>query len=488
MFYAPINLANEIFINAQFYHRVDLSEFESLLNKLLEQKPALSKSDIQEMINKKKEKIGAGYLTDQGALFLIASDLGVSLSEPLKVEMGLKDLYVGAKEITLETRVMNVSPAKQFSRKDGTQFLLRTMTVYDSDSRAKVKLWDEKANLPGIENLKPGDLVKIIKAYVKSDMTGTPIINVGAGSNLETVEAQSSIPPLDSITEDVSTVKENQQNLVVSGILDGNIGITEFTNFKGEPAKAIHLRLRGKDGTITRVVLWNAHRDSIPRVIALGAKTRLIGVRTKRGQKGLELHGDEGTVVEIEGQNEVHPLLIRIISLIKNDSGNTLILGADRKKKLLSITDFVGVSSSMEIGDVIECMPTKMYGSSVTLEADSIIRKIDDETIPTISDLRTKIRNLKPDDDIYCIEAIILKMPERREIQTKTGESVSLSEVFIEDETGQIWLKGWRNQARMLDQFSQGEIITVTGVTAKAGLEGRTELFLIPFSQITKKN
>ncbi|MEX0910635.1 MAG: single-stranded DNA-binding protein, partial [Nitrosopumilaceae archaeon] len=77
-----------------------MSEFDSLLNKLLEQKPELSRSDIQEMINKKKEKIGAGYLTDQGALFLIASDLGVSLNEQLKVEMGLKDLYVGAKEIT----------------------------------------------------------------------------------------------------------------------------------------------------------------------------------------------------------------------------------------------------------------------------------------------------------------------------------------------------------------------------------------------------
>ena len=74
-----------------------MSEFDSLLSKLLEQRPDITKAQIDEMIQKKKEKIGAGYLTDQGALFLIASDLGVSLSEPLKVEMGLKDLYVGAK-------------------------------------------------------------------------------------------------------------------------------------------------------------------------------------------------------------------------------------------------------------------------------------------------------------------------------------------------------------------------------------------------------
>ncbi len=465
-----------------------MSEFDSLLNKLLEQKPDLSRVQIEEMIQKKKEKIGAGYLTDQGALFLIASDLGVSLNEPLKVEMGLKDLYVGAKEITLATRVMNVYPVRQFSRKDGSQFLLRTMTVYDGDSRAQVKLWDEKANLPGIENLKPGDLVKIIKAYVKSDMRGNPIINVGSGSTIESNGTQSNIPSLDAITDDVSSVKENQQNLVVTGILDGNIRTLEFTNFKGEPGKSVQLRLKGKDGTILRVVLWNKDESTIPKMITSGAKTRLIGVKTKTGQMGLEIHGDEGTVVEIEGASEIQPIVMRILSITKSDSGNTLILGARQDKKLVSITDTASLTKELVLGDVIECMPSKVYGNSVTLEGDSFVRKIDDQNIPTLSEIRTKIKEIKPADTLYCVEAIILKSPEKREIQTKTGETVLLSETFIEDDTGQIWLKGWRSQARLLEQFTQGEIITVTAVNAKSGLEARTELFLTPYSVITRKN
>ena len=36
--------------------------------------PKLTKEDIEQKITEKKEKIGAGYLTDQSALFLIASD------------------------------------------------------------------------------------------------------------------------------------------------------------------------------------------------------------------------------------------------------------------------------------------------------------------------------------------------------------------------------------------------------------------------------
>ncbi|MDE1725745.1 MAG: single-stranded DNA-binding protein [Thaumarchaeota archaeon] len=465
-----------------------MSEFDSLMNKLLEQKPELSRKDMEEMIQRKKEKIGAGYLTDQGALFLIASDLGVSLSEPLKVEMGLKDIYVGAKEITLESRVMNVYPVRQFSRKDGSQFLLRNMTVYDGDSRAKVKLWDEKANLPGIENLKPGDLVKIIKAYVKSDMKGNPIINVGSGSTVEPNNMQSKIPGLDAITDNVSSVKENQQNLVVTGILDGNIRTTEFTNFKGEPSKALQLRLKGSDGTIVRAVLWNKDENSVPKVVSSGAKARLIGVNTKVGQMGLELHGDEGTVLEIEGAKEIEPIVTRILSATKSDSRSRLLVGVLHDKKLVNIIDTSSITSDLKPGDVIEITPSKVYGNSLTIEQDSPLKKIDGQDIPTLSDTRTKIRDVKPSDGTYCIEAIILKAPQKKEIQTKTGETVLLSETFVEDDTGQIWLKGWRLQSRLLEQFTQGEIISVTGVTAKPGLEGRTEIFLTAYSVVTRKN
>jgi replication factor A1 len=42
------------------------------MNRLLEKKPEFSRTEIEELIQRKKDKIGAGYLTDQGALFLIA--------------------------------------------------------------------------------------------------------------------------------------------------------------------------------------------------------------------------------------------------------------------------------------------------------------------------------------------------------------------------------------------------------------------------------
>ena len=466
----------------------ELSEFENLLNKLLEQKSELSRSDIEEMIKQKKEKIGAGYLTDQGAIFLIASDFGVSLSEPLKVEMGLKDLYAGAKEISLETRVLSMSPAKQFSRKDGSPFYLRTMTVYDSNSTASVKLWDEKANIPGIENIKPGDLIKIIKAYVKSDLNGEPTINIGSGSNLETIDNESDIPNIDNITKDISELKEGQKDLVISGTIDGMITGMEFTNSRGQPGKALRMKLKGKDGNSMKVVLWGQDESVIPNMISQEAKVRLLGVKVRAGNQGTEIHGSESTIIEIEGGKETEPIITRILSISINEKGNKMILGVDKDKKLFNINDFSNSTNVFNEGDVIELMPSKAYGNSVTLDDNSFVRKLDeDNTIPSLSKLRTKINDVKVDEN-YCIEAIVLKVPERREVQTKSGESIALSEMFVEDDTGQIWVKGWRNQARLIEKCELGEIISITGLNARAGLEGRIELFLTSFSKITKKN
>ena len=464
-----------------------MSEFEELLKKIQEQKPELTKEAIDDRIKEKKEKIGTGYLTDQGALFLIASDLGISLKQSLKVEIGLKDIYVGAKDVSIESRVLNISPTKQFSRKDGSPFLLRTMTVYDNDSAVSVKLWDEKANLPGIEELKPGDLIKIIKAYVKSDLDGSPTINVGSGSNIESANKESKICLIDDLAIDVSNVKENQSNLVVLGKMDGNITTLEFTNKRGEPGKGLRMRLKGNDGTVKGVVIWGKDESFLPKVISKNAKVRLLGVRTKVGNQGLEIHGNDATLIEVEGGKDTEPVIVRIATIKRNDGGRTVAVGIDSKKNMIYISDYSKMLDSISMGDVIECMPSKVFGSSITINQDSFLRKIEDDSIPSLSNIRTKISEIKSGND-YCVEAIILKEPERREVQTKTGETILLSEMFVEDDSGQIWIKGWRNQAIVLDGLSVGEIISVTGVNAKAGLEERTELFLTPFSVIVKKN
>ena len=464
-----------------------MSEFEELISKLLEKVPELSRSVIEERINEKKEKVGAGYLTDQGAIFLVAADLGVTLEQSQKSEVAIKDLYIGAKEVTLESRVLNISPTKQFTKKDGSSFSLRTITVYDNNSTASVKLWDEKANLPGLDELKPGDLIKIIKAYVKSDLTGAPTINIGSGASIETSESESDIVSIDSKITDVSEVKEDQRDLIVTGTLGSAMSLLEFTNSKGQPSKALKFRLRGQNKNLVNVVLWGKDESILPKIISQDAKVKLFGVRTKTGMQGLEIHGNDATLVDVEGDTEIQPVILRLLAVEKDQSGSVTGLAIDKSKKIVRITDVADTIGSFTKDDILECMPSKIFGNTIQIDQDSFVRKIEDDSIPTISEIRTKITDVTEGND-YSVEAIVLKAPERKEIQTKNGDNVQLSEMFVEDDSGQVWIKGWRQQADLMDNFTLGDIITIIGVNAKPGLEGKLDLVLTPYSKIIKKN
>ena len=464
-----------------------MSEFEELISKLLEKVPELSRSVIEERINEKKEKVGAGYLTDQGAIFLVAADLGVSLEQTQNSEVAIKDLYIGAKEVTLESRVLNISPTKQFTKKDGSSFSLRTITVYDNNSTASVKLWDEKANLPGLEELKPGDLIKIIKAYVKSDLTGAPTINIGSGATIETSKSESDIVSIDSKISDVSEIKDDQRDLIVAGTLGSAMSLLEFTNSKGQPSKALKFRLRGENKNLVNVVLWGKDESILPKVITQDAKVKLFGVRTKTGMQGLEIHGNDATIIDVEGDAEIQPTIVRLLAIEKDQAGNTTGLAIDKSKKLVRITDVANTIGSFVKDDILECMPSKIFGNTMQIDQDSFVRKIDDKTVPTVAEIRTKIIEVSEGND-YSVEAIVLKAPERKDIQTKNGDNIQLSEMFVEDDSGQVWIKGWRQQADLMDSFTLGDIITILGVNARPGLEGKLDLVLTPYSKIIKKN
>src|SRR5919201_4458471 len=76
-------------------------DFKGMLETILRQRPELDPEQVRELIDEKKRKVGAGYLTDQGALFLVAADLGVSFENVSKLQSGLKDIYIGAKDVTV---------------------------------------------------------------------------------------------------------------------------------------------------------------------------------------------------------------------------------------------------------------------------------------------------------------------------------------------------------------------------------------------------
>lgn len=464
-------------------------DIKTMIDAILKQKASLAEDDLLQMVREKKERVGAGYLTDQGALFLVAADLGITIEQPQRLEMSLKSIYAGARELTVIGRVMKIYPLKRYKRKDGTEALLRTLTVYDNDAIINVKFWDETATLPDAVGLKSGDAVKISKVYAKSGIDGKIVINAGARSALEPIkENVPHIRDLDALAIDVDEVTGSEENAVVDGKVDDSPRIMNFVNFRGEPSKAMNMQLAGTGGRKLRVVLWNVDEQKMPKVIKLGAKLRLTGVRAKRNESEVELHGDEGTAVELmEEQEEIELIPLRVVAVSKKSGDSTYALAIDGAKRIFTLLMQDQFAGLLRPAQMVECVPSKMYGTTLLLEGDAYVKVTDDDpAFPSASSLERKIKDIRPSQELYFVEALTLTPSRSQEIQVRDGSVVKYAETLLGDDTGEIKLVGWRETSRIVEPLSTGQRVKVYGVMAYAGRDGNTELRLKPFSSITK--
>lgn len=490
-----------------------MQNIDELIDEIIRQSPGASREEIKGRIAAKIEAVGPGYLTERGAAFLVAGEYGATIAKPIKSDVSIKDLYAGANEVTLEVRMLSVSSVRKFTQKDGGQGALRTMSVYDSpDHTASVKLWGDKATLPGIGELNPGDYIRISKAYIKEDRDGSLAIHVGSGTDIEPVaEPRREIPPIESITMDVSRLPEVQggggegqaagmgaSNLAVSGRLEGDITLMEYTRQQtGERATALKMRISGDDGVARRVVLWGKDMSSVPKkIVSVSPKVVLLGVSAKvtdQQQQSMEIHGNDSTrmIIQDEGGadgSSMEPITIRILAKPPpSQAGRQAILGIDAMGTLYSVVDTDQISAAYNEGEIVECMPAQQHGANVTIDSSSFIRNAEGDvaaSIPTLREATTKITEARPDagPSLYCIDCIVINTPDTREIQTKSGETIQLAEMVVADGSGEAVLKAWRNHARTLERCEMGGKYVVTGVRAQRGMGDETDLTLTEYS------
>ena len=472
-----------------------------MLQYLTQQRSDLTIDKLRSLIEEKKQKIGAGYLTEQGALFLVAADLGISLDQQ-RSPLRISDLYVGAKDVTLYGRILTIYSPRQFARKDNTETTKnRTMVIYDDDhSTIKIKLWDNKVQVPEEMGLRPGDMIKLSKGYVKSGLDGKPFINVGMDCQLEkTKEAPSEIPDLNAMTRTIENVDSPADNIIIEGFVRSNPRMSDYRDSRGNMSKSLQLQLFNEDGTKSlRTIIWNVSETRLPKVFKIGSKIRLIGVRIKSGnpQYGngdFEIHGDEGTVLSApEEQTDIETMTLRLVSIGSNTAGDRLIsLGLLGDGKLVSvIIDKTLVPNNMTSGSIIECVPSRIFGTEITLTLnDSYIRILDEGTqFPSVLDYQTKISDVVASNVPYIIEAIVLQQPNTTQVNTRSNEMIEMTDTLVGDDSGEIRLIGWRDLGHSINSLALGDRIRIIGAVANNGLQGTPEITLKPYSSIMKIN
>jgi replication factor A1 len=238
-----------------------------------------------------------------------------------------------------------------------------------------------------------------------------------------------------------------------------------------------------------RVALWNIDEDSLPKFLQINIPVRIIGARIKEGnlQYGngdYEIHGDEGTIVELKEKPqdyEVHS--IRIITDGRTENGTVNYVGIDKDKKLVYVI-LQGVSDNVIPNSILDCIPSRIFGNMVFLKEDSYLELVENKTFPGLEECVTKIKEIKTVGESYIVESIILQQPNTAQVNTKTGELVSVTDTLIGDDTGEIRLVGWRDSSIELGKVKVGDRIRIIGALLNTGREGKLELTLRKDSSI----
>lgn len=467
---------------------------------ILEEKQDLDFEKLKVLIEDKKKKVGAGYLTDQGALFLVAADLGISLDKSTSTEYGIKEIYVGARDIITTGRILTIHPTKTYTKKDSNQETKnRVLIIYDKDSSIRVKLWDDFINIPEQLQLKSGDLIRISKGQVKSGMDGKPIINISGNTTVEGISDgnREDIPKITQIAKTIDDLDIPKENLVIIGNINSDPRLTEFTNVRGEFTKSLHLELTNESNSRQiRSIIWNVTVENVPKSLTLGSKIRLVGVKTKLGNPNfgngdLEIHGDEGTTIDFVDEYEVvDNFILRVISFNHHNIENRIhCIAVDDQNKLYWIKiDNNLFNVDIKIDDIVECYPSRILGNTIEITGeDSYIQILKEEkNIPTSEEYDIKIKDVEISNKPLFIEAIILQNPNTANVNTKSGENVFVTDTIIGDDTGEIRLVGWRENSNLIKDLGIGERIKIRAATAVNGKEGNIELTLKPYSSIDR--
>ncbi len=138
--------------------------YEEIIEKI-EEKSDLSKEEIQSKIDTKLKQL-EGLISKEGAAHIVANQLGIKLIDRTSGELKIENIMTGMRDVETAGKIVRIYPPRQFTV-DGREGQVGSTIIRDSTSSIRLVLWGDQAD--HLENLKRGDIVKVMGAYVKEN-------------------------------------------------------------------------------------------------------------------------------------------------------------------------------------------------------------------------------------------------------------------------------------------------------------------------------
>lgn len=460
-------------------------DFDALVGELLQSRPELNRDEVLRRIEEKKRTVGAGYLTDQGALFLVAGELGVSLRrEDASSDMRINDLYIGANDVTVLARVLGVYPVATYNKKDGGgQGKYRRIALFDGKITVRLTVWEE--GLEQIEKLgiKVDSPIRVANGYVKQGLDGRPNLNLGKRGRLEVVTDEKlagKLPSITTLVQKLPNLAREEQFVALEGVVSSEPRYSEFVRSDGSEGSLFQFGLTRDGGKETRVVIWS---PTARPELKQGQRVQITNVRARRSNTGdFEIHGDAGST--IMAGRVAERSVCRVAATTSSQSSKVLlVVGKDRKIRFVEIGKGV---KQPDQDEVVGLVPDETREERIYCRSPDSVKIIEDDSFPALHELATKLQEAKEENASIMAEVIALSHGSVDDVPLKDGTNVKKGELVVGDDTGEMKLVAWRDLSGRVSGIEPGERLRLVGLAVKSTKMGGWILQLSNYSVIER--
>lgn len=298
---------------------------EEIIELILLASAGASREEVWRKI-REKQKTAGGFLTDETAARLVASELGVEVEQVLvhSGEIPIGELVFGLNNVTVAGRVVFVYPLQDYTRKNGMASQFARLIVADKTGALRVLLWDDEANLVRDFKVRRGQIVRILHGYVRETRCGQLELHVGNRGEVQ-VNSQDvkeeNYPAVESFSEKISKLTKSKKKASVAGTVESVSTLKIFQRQDKSEGMVLRLSLKDASGRII-VVFWNSKADAV-KDAQVGERLQVIDAKVKEKIDGqLELHVEDRAYVE-----RLPPLVeecSKIGSLVREDEPVTV--------------------------------------------------------------------------------------------------------------------------------------------------------------------
>jgi replication factor A1 len=273
-------------------------QLHEIIERILSEKPDLKLEDIKRLIQKKMAE-ASGFLTEEGAAYVVASDMNINLPEEARPQIRIKDLVSGLNNVTVTGYVLSTYSTQSFrylSRETGKR---SGFMIADKTGVINVILWNEKAEL--IDKILANKIVTVTHGYIREGRDKKITINVGfKGDVVQSThdEDPSNYPEAKDFFKKIINLQEGDDYVNVTGTVTHIFPTIVFERKGHEKGQVVRINLADETGTI-KSVFWNDQVDLLTK-LKTDDCLQIIGAHVKRDiSEKNELHVDEKSRVSI---------------------------------------------------------------------------------------------------------------------------------------------------------------------------------------------